>query len=309
MKRSSRLSVKLLVCSTLAIVVFMLSCRTHYEVAKETYRLDKSPTSFERGKNLATNVCGGCHYNHDLNKFAGHQLKDLPKYLGKFYSANLTNSTTHGVLNNYTDAQLAYLIKTGIKNDGKFIPYMIRPTMADDDINDIIVYLRSNDGPVSAADTSVGKTHLSIIGKIANNTQKAQPYIVGNKRPAEDNAVDNGRYLVDILSCYHCHSKTILSLNYLHPEKSKGYMAGGMKFKNLKGKMIRSANLTPDKGTGIGFYTKEDFRKAVRAGETPDARSLSFPMPKFKNLTDKQVDDIYAYLQTLPPKEHHIKGR
>src|SRR5207244_679846 len=133
------------------------------------------------------------------------------------YSANLTNSKRYGVTQHYTDAQLAYLIKTGIKNDGRFIPYMIRPTMADDDVNDIILYLRSGDEPLVAGDTIVGKTHLSLIGKLANKTQKPQQYKTGIKRPGADDAVANGKYLVDILGCYHCHSKGVLSLNYANP--------------------------------------------------------------------------------------------
>jgi hypothetical protein len=288
-------------------IVAAYSCRTHYPLAGNNFTATKNPSSFEHGKNLVYNVCGGCHYNHQLNKFAGHQLRDLPGFLGTVYSANLTQSKMYGVTTHYTDAQLAYLIKTGIKKDGRFIPYMIRPTMADEDINDIIVYLRSDDAAVAAADTSVGKTHLSLIGKMANHTQKPQPYITGIKRPSPEDAVANGRYLVDILGCYHCHSKSIQSLKYQHPEQSKGYMQGGMKFKTLEGQRVRAANLTPDVKTGIGSYSKEDFKKALKEGETPDARTLRFPMPKFKDLTDKQVDEIYAYLRTLPPKAHEIK--
>ena len=161
--------------------MILYSCKTYYKKASQPYVLAQSPASLERGKNLAFNVCGGCHYNHDYNKFVGHPMKDLPKFMGKVYSANLTNSKMYGATRNYTDAQLAYLIKTGIKHDGRFIPYMIRPTMADEDVNDIIVYLRSNEAPVTAGDISVGKTHLSLIGKLASKFQKPQPFLQGSK--------------------------------------------------------------------------------------------------------------------------------
>jgi Cytochrome c len=118
---------------------------------------------------------------------------------------------------------------------------------------------------------------------------------LGNKRPDPNDAVANGRYLVDILSCYHCHSKNIPGLNYTNPEDSKGYMKGGMKFKSSDGKKIRSADITQ---TGIAEYTENDLKRALKNGDTPEGRKLRFPMPKFKDLTDEQISQIYAYLKT-----------
>ena len=47
------------------------------------------------------------------------------------------------------------LLKTGIARDGSFKGYMLRPNMVDEDIDDIIDYLHSNDPAVAAADTTV----------------------------------------------------------------------------------------------------------------------------------------------------------
>jgi hypothetical protein len=297
---------KWIISLSLVSLMLIYSCKTHYKLAGEPYALIKAPSSLENGKNLVYSSCGGCHYNRTANKFIGNRFHDLPKALGKLYAANLTNSEMYGVTKRYTDAQLAYLIKTGIKHDGRFVPYMVRPNMADDDVNDIIVYLRSGDAAVAAGDTSVGKTHLNFFGRMAVNSKKPQPYIADIKRPTE--SVANGRYLVDIIGCYHCHSKGPTSLNYLYPEKSKSYMQGGMKFKMADGKEIYASNLTPCKTTGIGNYSQADFRNAVKEGVTPDGRKLSPPMDKYKELSDTQVDDIYAYLLTLPNEYHLVKG-
>jgi mono/diheme cytochrome c family protein len=70
---------------------------------------------------------------------------------------------------------------------------------------------------------------------------------------------------------------------------------------------VYASNITPDKQTGIGNYTQTDFRKAVKAGEAP-GRKLHPPMPKFSTLSDREVDDIYAYIQTIFPADHKIKG-
>lgn len=287
-------------------IVLTYSCKTHYKVVEHPFTVVRTHATIENGKNLVYSSCAGCHYNRSDKKFIGNRLHELPRALGKLYSANLTNSEVYGITKHYTDAQLAYLIKTGIKKDGKFVPYMVRPNMADADVNDIIAYLRSNDAAVAAGDTSVGKTHLNLLGKMAINSKKPQPYKENIARPTE--SIANGRYLVDNIGCFHCHSKGITSLNYLYPEKSKGYMQGGAKFKTPQGRKIYASNLTPCESSGMGNYTPAGFRKAVKEGITPDGRKLSPPMDKYRELSDKDVDDIYAYLKTLPKTYHVVKG-
>ncbi len=282
------------------------SCKTHFTTPQINYTAVESPRAFERGKALAFSICAGCHYNRSVNKFIGTPIHDVPGIIGKVYSANLTNSKTHGIPPHYTDAELKYLLKTGIARDGRFIPYMLRPNMADEDINAIIVYLRSNDPAVTPADTTIGLTRYNIIGKLyMGMTAKPLPYKPGIKLPSDNVAL--GRYLVDNVGCFHCHSKSFTSLNYLYPEQSKGYMAGGIKFKDEQGMFIVASNLTPDKETGIGKLTQQEFLKAVKDGEAPD-RKLHPPMPKFKQLQDREVDAIYSYLETVPPVYHKVQG-
>ncbi|PQJ10133.1 hypothetical protein CJD36_015665 [Flavipsychrobacter stenotrophus] len=283
------------------VFAVLLSCKTHYQLANKAYARIEIPTSLERGKNLAYNICADCYYDKTVKKFIGMRYLALPRIAGKVYSANLTNSKTNGVITGYSDGELAYLLKTGITRDGRFIPYMLRPKMADDDINDLIIYLRSGDEAVQAGDTSVGHSHLNFIGRIAiRKIAKPQPYITSIKRPGKDDAIANGRYLVDNIGCFHCHSKSIAKLNYLDAEQSRGYLQGGMKFKDESGNKIHAANLTPDSSTGIGGFTRAQFQKAIMEGVAPGGRKLHPPMPHFTHLTDKQVSDIYAYLMSIP---------
>ena len=291
-------------------VLLLLGCKMYFKTTTDQFAAKNQSTSFDRGKNLVANICSGCHNDFQLNKLIGRSLNDLPKIAGHLYSANLTNSITHGLPPQYSDAELFYLLKTGIGRDGRFMPYMMRPMMADEDINDIIVYLRSNDPPVAAMDTTVGKTHINLIGKIGLRIlTKPQPYNKGVARPDENDPIATGRYLVAVIGCYHCHSKKVMGLDYLEPENSRGYLQGGIRLKDHEGKRLRGPNLTPDKETGIGNFSKEDFKKAVREGITPSGRKLSPPMGKFKSLTDSQIDAIYSYLQTLQPVKHKVKRR
>jgi hypothetical protein len=262
----------------------------------------KKPDSFERGKNLAHNICGQCHYDEHTKRFLGKLQEDLPRMIGKIYSANLTRSTSHSIMAKYSDSELVYLLKTGISREGKYVPYMIRPNLSEENINDIIIYFRSDDDAVVATDAIAGRTHLNIIGKIGTKMAgKPLPYKKGIARADENVDVAYGRYLVDNLGCFHCHSKGILGLDYMEPEKSKGYMQGGFKFKTQKGTKVRGSNLTPDKTTGIGIYTQESFYKALTKGIDVVGDPIQYPMQQFPHLTNKQSDAIFAYLQSLPP--------
>jgi mono/diheme cytochrome c family protein len=292
------------------MLVILTGCRFYFDTTKDQFTAHKNEESVERGKNLLFNVCGSCHYDPSVKKFIGKPLNDLPKIAGKLYTANLTNSASHGIPPHYTDAELFYLVKTGIGKDGRFMPYMMKPMMADEDINDIIVYLRSGDDPVSAADTTVGKTHINFIGKMGIRfIAGPQAYNKGIQRPNENDPVVYGHYMASIISCYHCHSSKVVSLDFLTPEKTKGYFQGGIKLKDPDGNKLRSPNLTPDKKTGIGSFTKQDFRQAVKEGRKPSGEKLSPLMPKFRHLTDKQADAIYTYLQSLPPVHHVVKRK
>lgn len=295
----------------LAIMVplIIISCKTRFDTTKSNYKATASPVAFERGRELAFAICAGCHYDRHINKFIGKQIEDIPGIAGKVYSANLTNSKTNGIALQYSDAEIRHLLKTGVARDGRFLPYMLRPNMADEDINAIIVFLRSDDPSVSAADTTVGLTHFTAIGKIYMNMH-ADPvlYRADVKLPPENDQKALGYYLVDNLACFHCHSKSLTKLNSLDPDQTPGYLAGGIKLKGTNGQQIIASNITPDKNTGIGNYTREQFRAALAEGRAPD-RELKPPMPKFAMLKTGEIDAIYAYLQTVPAKSHNVRNR
>jgi len=290
-------------------VAIIISCKTRFTTTRSNFTAVSSPAAFERGKVLAFSICAGCHYDHSINKFIGTQIHDIPDIAGKVYSANLTHSKTNGIAPLYTDGEIRQLIKTGIARDGRFLNYMLRPNMAEEDINAIIVYLRSNDPAVAAADTTVGLTHLTFMGKTYMNMHaKPLEYKQGVKLPPASDQVALGYYLVDNLGCFHCHSASLTKLNYLFPDQTPGYLAGGIKLKGEHEIEIKASNITPDKNTGIGNYTKEDFRKALVDGQAPN-RQLKIPMPKFNKLKPYEVDAIYAYLQTVPAKYHDVLNK
>ncbi|MDQ3069567.1 MAG: diheme cytochrome c-553 [Acidobacteriota bacterium] len=63
-------------------------------------------------------------------------------------------------------------------------------------------------------------------------------------------------------------------------------------------------NLTPDKETGLGNYTEDQFVMTIREGKKQGrGRALLPPMPwqAFRHLSDEDLKSIFAYLQTVKP--------
>ncbi len=70
-----------------------------------------------------------------------------------------------------------------------------------------------------------------------------------------------------------------------------------------------SANLTPDKETGLGDWTEEMFIKTMRTGlHQGKGRPVLPPMPYFMvgAMTDNEIKDLFAYLQSLKPVHNRV---
>ncbi|GBE45179.1 nicotinate dehydrogenase subunit B [bacterium BMS3Bbin11] len=65
-------------------------------------------------------------------------------------------------------------------------------------------------------------------------------------------------------------------------------------------------NITPDKDTGIGNWSKEDFVTAVREGIRPDGSYYYpvFPYNYFNRMSREDVLAIKAYLDRIPAEKH-----
>jgi mono/diheme cytochrome c family protein len=103
-------------------------------------------------------------------------------------------------------------------------------------------------------------------------------------------AVARGKALTVAADCGSCHTA----------DPSKPF-AGGRRIDTPFG-AIYSANLTPDRDTGIGTWTDEEFYRAVHLGLDPDGSRYypAFPYPHFTKLTKPDVLAIRAYLESVP---------
>jgi mono/diheme cytochrome c family protein len=108
---------------------------------------------------------------------------------------------------------------------------------------------------------------------------------------AGGDAITRGQYLTRAADCVACHTAP----------RGKQF-AGGRAFKLPFGTLY-SPNITPDRETGIGGWSDEDFVRALHEGVGRDDRYLypAFPYPSYTLMTRNDVLAIKAYLLSLKP--------
>ncbi|MFL1011950.1 cytochrome c [Flavisericum labens] len=281
-----------------------------YAIEKVNFQAQSSPESIERGKKLTMMLCANCHMNSETRKLTGKRMLDAPPEFGEVYSQNITQDKQYGI-GNWTDGELVYLLRTGIKKNGQYSPpYMAKlPTMADEDINAIISFLKSDNHMVVANATPDIPTKPSFLTKLLCR-MAFKPFEMPTEKielPNPTNEVELGKYLAHNLDCFSCHSADFKTNNYLDPTLSKGYFAGGNKPLDEHGRVMLTQNLTSDKETGIGNWTKEDFINTVKYGIKKGENALQYPMMPYTQLTDKEAGAIFEYLQTIPPVKNKVE--
>ena len=101
-----------------------------------------------------------------------------------------------------------------------------------------------------------------------------------------------GKYQVIVGDCEGCHGKDL---------------AGGVELQTPFGKLL-SSNITPDKDTGIGNYSAEDFKAAMTKGIAPGGKRLypAMPYPYYAHLDDRSLTDMWSYLRTVKPVKKSV---
>lgn len=273
-------------------------------------QVPKDSSTVARGAKLATLLCTECHKGEN-GAMTGKFLSDVPKSLAPVYSLNITHDSVHGI-GSWTDGELYYFLRTGIRNDGTWAPPMMPkyPLMADEDLKSIIAWLRSSDPALAANPQEFPPNDWNFLVKFLGNIAMFPPPFPEKTITIPDttNQITFGRYVADALcSCYACHSADFTKQDMLNPEKSLGFYGGGNPLLNFEGELVPSANITMDKETGIGSWTKQQFLEATKYGKNPHGGPLYYPMFPHTTLTDTEVNAMWAYLQTVPPIQHKVQ--
>jgi mono/diheme cytochrome c family protein len=108
---------------------------------------------------------------------------------------------------------------------------------------------------------------------------------------AAGNLVAAGRYQAVLGDCEGCHT--------LPGGKS---LAGGEPLATPFGDIV-APNITPDRQTGIGGWSEEEFRRAMKEGVAPGGVRLypAMPYPAYAHMGDGDIAALWAYLRTVKP--------
>ena len=113
----------------------------------------------------------------------------------------------------------------------------------------------------------------------------------GEPRPADAEAIVRGAYLARAGNCMGCHTA-----------RGGEPYAGGRPLETPFGTVV-APNITPDRDTGLGQWTADEFWRALHNGRSRDGRLLypAFPYPNYTLVTREDSDALFAYLQTRAP--------
>jgi mono/diheme cytochrome c family protein len=145
-------------------------------------------------------------------------------------------------------------------------------------------------------------------------------------------SAEHGKYLVEAIGgCNDCHTPYKMGDNGPEPDMTR-MLSGHPSDLQLppppaaKGPWIAGVdatftawwgpwgisytkNLTPDKETGLGLWTEQQFVDTIRNGrEQGHGRQLLPPMPweGFRNMTDDDLKSIFAFLKTIPAIKNKV---
>lgn len=277
--------------------------------------LPTDPEIIQRGKYLANHVavCMDCHSKRNWEFYAG---PILPGTLGQGGEVFDEGSGLPGVvtsknitpynLGNWSDGELFRVITGGLQKNGDalfpLMPYDAYRTMDADDLMAIMAYLRT----LPSIENDVPKHQL---GFPLNFIVNAIPKEAELRKVNHSDMLENGEYLATLAGCTWCH--TPLKGPQIDPSRP---LAGGHEF-YMGDIVVRAANISSDKETGIGNWTLEQFITLFRSyqGEAgrslpigPDGFNTLMPWTMYADMTDEDLADIYYFLMNSEAMNNEV---
>lgn len=307
----------------LIVIIFHFYSCGNLDVPVRDVTIEITAERVAMGKQLAEGImaCGSCH---TTGSFIEDPQQD--KYLagdvmynqnfGNIRVGNLTPDKDTG-LGNWTDGEIIRALTKGIHQNGRpLLPMMpwafFGAALTEEEVYSLVAYLRTVPDPVYNEVPKINKLKIpfSILSSsgILYKMDLKNP-IIQDYNYETTNAVERGKRLAFLGFCIGCHAYAPKMVpKYSEP------LAGGLHFVSYKNKMIRGANLTLDKETGIGSFKDEGLKQAIKYGarlrplENNDM--VRWPMmqriPFHTNLSDEEINDLISFLRTQEPLKHDV---
>src|SRR4029079_8101767 len=254
----------------------------------------------KRGDYSANGIwtCANCHSPKGPpaavagKDYSGGLSWDEPPF--KVTAPNITPDKATGI-GNWSAADLKKALIDGVRPNGvplaPIMPSSFYAILTPGDADAIVAYMQSLK-PVS--------------NKVPDPIYKA-PFSMhrypGTEKPMSEadmkDKVKLGFYLASIGHCLECH--TPMERGQL---KLDQIGKGGREFPGPWG-VSTSRNITSSKTAGIGDWTDAEIKAAIIQGKRKDGSPMKPPMGfgYYAKMTDSDLNDVIAYVRTLPPKE------
>lgn len=315
-KTSPVLSVALFALTALAGAT---GCTGKYKRPTTADKVAATPEAVARGRYLVDSVasCGFCHTPRTDGSWLAGERTDAYLAGGMVFDEvgagfkvrvpNLTPDVETG-LGAWTDDQILRAIRDGVHRDDTLLwPPMLfymYDLMSDDDARAIVAYLRTIP-PVKNATPRLHEAGFFISFMVNRGLMHHKP-AHDVKGPAPGDAKAQGAYLARIGACADCHSLTSMG-----PDLDKNLLGGGDEPMELPGMgKIWPRNLTPDPETGLGKYTADQIKQAIRTGKRLDGSPIRPPMsliiPHVSTMSEEDLDALVGYIRSVKPIKRKV---
>lgn len=280
-------------------------------------KIEITPEKIERGNYLANHVmlCMDCHSTRDWSSFSapmipgtegkgGETFDQKLGFPGKYIAPNITPFN----LQNWSDGEIFRAVTTGVSKDGRalfpIMPHHLYGQLDKNDIEAVITYIRNLKSIENKTEVSSSDFPMNFI---INTIPKKATFI---NIPQQSDKINYGKYMITAAGCMDCHTKSE------NGEFVGELYAGGFEFKLQDGSVVRSANLTPDKTTGLGNWTIEQFvnRFKIYADSSyvylkvaPSKFQTTMPWTMYSGMTKADLEAIFTYLQSLTPVKNQVE--
>lgn len=256
---------------------------------------------------LRASGCVACHTDAENNGQFLAGGRALETSFGTFYSPNITLDREHGI-GAWQAQDFFRALGHGIAPDGgsyyPVFPYTAYTRMRREDMFALWVYLGSV--PKSARENTPHDLIWYMRPRIVNRIWKLLFFESGVLRPHEDRSKEwnRGAYLVNAMAhCGECHT----------PRTAFGGLDNDLAYAGArdgpKGESV--SNITPDKDTGIGDWSRSELVDYLSEGLLPDGDYVGGLMSEVIDdglayLTPGDLQAIAEYMMTLPAIRHEI---
>ncbi|TPE43498.1 c-type cytochrome [Pontibacter mangrovi] len=291
--------------------------------AAPTITVDKSAAQVERGRYLANHVtvCIDCHSTRDFSRLSGPPLAGtLGKggdvfdhnfgFPGTFYAKNITSDKETGI-GTWTDGEIYRAFTRGVSRDGEplfpVMPYKSYSQLTNEDAHAIVAYIRT----LQPIKNKVPKSDPDFPMNLMLRTMPTNAAAPATDKALLDDELSRGKYLVTVAACGDCHTPQEKGA----PIAGKEF-AGGLEFRFPDGGILRSANITPDRETGIGKWTEEAFVKRFKMYEDPALTEQPLqpgqlqtlmPWKMYSGMKEEDLRAIYKYLMSQQPRQNKME--